>query len=390
MSDPASVQTRVSIPLSEPCIGGNARAYLEECLQTNYVSSIGPFVERFEKEFAAYVGSAYAVACASGTAAIHTAMRLLEVEPGDEVMVATLTFVASANPIQYERAVPVLVDSEAETWNMDPQLVAEELDRRARRGLRLPKAVEAVHILGHPARLEPLVEACARHGVALFEDASEALGARYASGAFAGRHVGTIGRLGCFSFNGNKIMTTGSGGMITTDDPALARRAKHLTTQARLPGVEYRHDEVGYNYRLSNLSAALGVAQLEQLPDFLARKRRLAARYDAALAGLPRLQAPPRAAWAEPTFWLYTVTLDEGAGPGPRDLLETLRAAGVESRPIWSPLHTMPMYRDAPRLGGAVAESLFAAALSLPSSVGLTGEQQDEVVRALRTHAASR
>jgi dTDP-4-amino-4,6-dideoxygalactose transaminase len=390
MSDPASVQTRVSIPLSEPCIGGNARAYLEECLQTNYVSSIGPFVERFEKEFAAYVGSAYAVACASGTAAIHTAMRLLEVEPGDEVMVATLTFVASANPIQYERALPVLVDSEAETWNMDPQLVAEELDRRARRGLRLPKAVEAVHILGHPARLEPLVEACARHGVALFEDASEALGARYASGAFAGRHVGTIGRLGCFSFNGNKIMTTGSGGMITTDDPALARRAKHLTTQARLPGVEYRHDEVGYNYRLSNLSAALGVAQLEQLPDFLARKRRLAARYDAALAGLPRLQAPPRAAWAEPTFWLYTVTLDEGAGPGPRDLLETLRAAGVESRPIWSPLHTMPMYRDAPRLGGAVAESLFAAALSLPSSVGLTGEQQDEVVRALRTHAASR
>jgi len=374
-----------SIPLSEPCLRGRTREYLDECLRSNYVSTVGPFVERFEREFAAYVGSRYAVACASGTAAVHVALRLLDVGPGDEVLVPTLTFVASANPIFYERATPVLVDAERETWNMDPALVAEELDRRARKGLRQPKAVEAVHILGHPARLEPLAEACARHGVAWFEDASEALGARYAEGPYRGRHVGTIGRLGCYSFNGNKIITTGGGGMITTDDPALARRAKHLTTQARLPGPEYRHDEVGYNYRLSNLAAAVGVAQLEQLPEFLAAKRRIAARYDEALGGLAGITLPPRAGWAEPSLWLYSVGVDARSfGRGWRTLVEDLGAAGIQARPIWSPLHTMPMYREQPRLGGRVAEDLFEAGLSLPCSVALTDEQQDTVVRALR------
>jgi len=374
-----------TIPLSEPCLQGRTREYLEECLQSNYVSSVGPFVERFEREFAAWVGARHAVACASGTAAIHVALRLLEVGPGDEVLVPTLTFVASANPVLYERATPVLVDAERETWNMDPVLVAEELDRRARKGLRQPRAVEAVHILGHPARLEPLAEACARHGVAWFEDASEALGARYAEGAMRGRHVGTIGRLGCFSFNGNKIITTGGGGMITTDDPALARRAKHLTTQARLPGPEYRHDEVGYNYRLTNLAAAVGVAQLEQLPGFLAAKRRIAARYDEALGAVAGITLPPRARWAEPSLWLYSVGIDARAlGRDRRRMVDDLAAAGIQARPIWSPLHTMPMYREQPRLGGAVAEDLFEAGLSLPCSVSLTPAQQDAVVRAIR------
>jgi len=377
--------SEVRIPLSEPCLRGRTRDYLEECITSNYVSTVGPFVERFEREFAAYVGSRYAVACASGTAAIHVALRLLDVGPGDEVFVPTLTFIASANPILYERATPVLVDAERETWNMDPELVVEELDRRARKGLRQPKAVEAVHILGHPARLLPLAEACARHGVAWFEDASEALGARYADGTYTGRQAGTIGRLGCYSFNGNKIITTGGGGMITTDDQALARRAKHLTTQARLPGPEYRHDEVGYNYRLSNLAAAVGVAQLEQLPDFLVAKRRIAARYDEGLAGVPGLTLPPRAPWAEPSMWLYSVGIDAAvSGRGWRALVEELGAAGIQARPIWSPLHTMPMYREHPRLGGQVAEEIFAAGLSLPCSVTLTEDQQDAVVRALR------
>jgi len=373
------------IPNAVPCLAGNEWAYLKECLDTNWVSSAGPFVERFEREFAAWVGARHAVACASGTAAIHVALRLLEVGPGDEVLVPTLTFVASANPVLYERATPVLVDAERETWNMDPVLVAEELDRRARKGLRQPRAVEAVHILGHPARLEPLAEACARHGVAWFEDASEALGARYAEGAMRGRHVGTLGRLGCFSFNGNKIITTGGGGMITTDDPALARRAKHLTTQARLPGPEYRHDEVGYNYRLTNLAAAVGVAQLEQLPGFLAAKRRIAARYDEALGAVAGITLPPRARWAEPSLWLYSVGIDARAlGRDRRRMVDDLAAAGIQARPIWSPLHTMPMYREQPRLGGAVAEDLFEAGLSLPCSVSLTPAQQDAVVRAIR------
>jgi aminotransferase in exopolysaccharide biosynthesis len=376
---------RPSVPLSEPSIGGNAGRYLQECLDTNYVSSVGPFVERFEREFAAYLGAGHAVACASGTAAIHVALRVLGVRDGDEVFVPTLTFVASANPVLYERATPVLVDSEEETWNLDPELVVEEIERRARSGRRQPRVVEAVHLLGHPARLETLAETCARHGIALLEDASEALGARYLDGPLAGRHVGTLGRMGCFSFNGNKIITTGGGGMIVTDDAELARRAKHLTTQARIPGLEYWHDEVGYNYRLSNLAAALGVAQLEQLPAFLESKRAIARRYDDALGGVAGISRAPRAPWAAPSFWLYTVGVDESAfGRDRRGLMESLRAGGFEARPIWSPLHRMPMYRDAPRLGGERAERLFARALSLPSSVGLRAADQDGVARAIQ------
>ena len=367
------------IPLAEPCLEGNGRAYVEECFATNFVSSVGPFVDRFEREFAAYVGARHAVACASGTAALHVAMRLLGVGPGDEVFVPTLTFVASANPIRYEGATAVLVDAEAETWNMDPALVVEELDRRARAGRKQPAAVVAVHILGHPAAIESLVEACERHGVPLVEDAAEALGARYERGRFAGRSVGTIGRVGCFSFNGNKIITTGGGGMVTTDDPALARRAKHLTTQARLPGPAYDHDEIGFNYRLTNLAAALGVAQLERLPAFIERKRVIAARYDVALDG--RFGLPPRAAWAAPTFWLYSI---RARGRRTREeVFEDLRQRGIDSRPIWTPLHRLAPYADAPRLGGEVAEALFADALSIPCSVQLTPAEQDRVVAAL-------
>jgi dTDP-4-amino-4,6-dideoxygalactose transaminase len=372
------------IPLSEPNIGGNARKYLDECLTTNFVSSVGPFVERFEKEFAAYVGSKYAVACASGTAALHVAFRLLELQPGDEVIVPSLTFIASVNPIVYERGTPVLVDSERESWNYDSNLIVEELERRARQGKKQPRAVEAVHILGHPGKIDELHEACERHGVALIEDASEALGARWSEGRFAGRHVGSAGKISCWSFNGNKIITTGGGGMITTDDAALARRAKHLTTQARLPGYEYRHDEVGYNYRLTNLAAALGVAQLEQLPEFLAKKRGIADRYDTAWQSLRGIIAPPRASWALPSLWLYTVAVDEKTyGCSGRALLERLSAARIQTRPIWSPLHTMPMYRDAPRLGGQVAESLFASGLSLPCSTSLDRESQERVIAAI-------
>jgi dTDP-4-amino-4,6-dideoxygalactose transaminase len=372
------------LPLSEPWLAGNARRYIQECFDTNFVSSVGPFVDRFEREFAAYVGSRFAVACSSGTAAIHVALRLLGVVAGDEVFVPTLTFIASANPVAYERAIPVLVDSEDQTWNLDPTLVAEELDRRARQGLRQPKAVEVVHLLGHPAQMELLVDACARHGVALFEDAAEGVGARWRQGRLSGKHVGTVTRLGCFSFNGNKIMTTGGGGMIVTDDAELARRARHLTTQARLPGLEYQHDEVGFNYRLTNLAAALGVAQLEQIDDFVARKRAMAARYDAALATVRGLGLPPRAAWAEPTTWLYTVLLDAAQlGLDRVAMASRLQAAGIQSRPIWSPLHRTHVYATAPRLGGAVAERLFATALSLPSSVAITAEDQARVIRAI-------
>ena len=373
------------IPLSEPHLSGNVRRYIEECLATNFVSSVGPFVERFERAFAELVGSRYAVACSTGTAALHVALRLLGVEPGDEVLVSTLTFIASANPVLYERATPVLVDAEPRTWNLDPALVIEELERRARQGRRQPKVVEAVHILGHAAEIDELAAACERHGVALLEDAAEALGARYLEGRFAGRHVGSAGRLGCFSFNGNKIVTTGGGGMIVTDDERLARRAKHLTTQARLPGPEYRHDELGFNYRLTNLAAALGVAQLEELPRFLERKAVIADRYDQAFRDQPGLTLPPRAPWAAPTHWLYSIRIDPAKrGIDRKRMLERLERRGIQSRPIWSPLHTMPLYAEAARLGsGAVAERLFAEALSLPCSVGLSEAEQQRVIDAV-------
>jgi len=341
-------------------------------------------VDRFERRFAEVVGSRFAVACASGTAAIHVALRLLGVGAGDEVFLPTLTFIASANPVLYEGATPVLVDSEAETWNIDPAAVVDELAARARTGRRQPKAVEVVHLLGHPAAIDPIAEACERHGVALIEDAAESLGAHYRTGRHAGRHVGSIGRIGCFSFNGNKIITAGAGGMITTDDEALARRAKHLTTQARLPGLEYRHDEVGYNYRLSNLGAALGLSQLELLDEFVSRKLAIATRYDAALAGRAGLEPPPRASWAVPTYWLYTIRVHaDRYGADRHALHQRLRTAGIESRPIWSPLHTMAPYRDAPRIGGRVAETIFGEALSLPSSVNLTEADQQRVLEVL-------
>jgi dTDP-4-amino-4,6-dideoxygalactose transaminase len=372
------------IPLCEPCIGGNARRYLDECVETNFVSSVGPFVERFEREFASYVGAKYAVACASGTAAIHVALRLLNLHDGAEIIVPTLTFIASANPVFYERGRILLVDAESETWNLDPQLVADELDRRAQARAPLPSAVEVVHVLGHPAQLEPIAAACARHGVPIIEDASEALGARWATGRFSGRHVGTVGTIGCYSFNGNKIITTGGGGMITTDDEALARRAKHLTTQARVPGPEYRHDEVGYNYRLTNLAAALGVAQLEQLDQFIARKREIAGRYDAAFADIPGIQCPPRHPGMASTVWLYSILVDAARfGCTRQQLFEQLGRAGIQSRPIWSPLHTMPMFQQSLRLGGNVADLLFSQGLSLPCSVSLSEADQSRVIDAV-------
>jgi len=369
------------IPLSIPMIRGNEWNYLKECLDTNYVSSVGPYVVRFENEFAAYVGCPGAVACASGTAAIHVALRVAGVSPGDEVLVSDFTFIATVNPVAYLGARPVLVDADLATWNMDPNLVVEELCRRARAGLRMPKAVLVAHVLGLAADLEPILAACQEHGVILIEDAAEALGANYASGSLSGRQAGTIGLLGCYSFNGNKIITTGGGGMIATAEPALGVRAKHLTTQARLPGLEYVHDEIGYNYRLTNLAAALGVAQLEQLPDFIEKKLAIAQRYDQALSRLPGVTLPPRPAWASPTMWLYSILLDpEAAGVDRRQAIAVLERHGIESRPVWAPAHLMPFYREAPRLGGKVGERLFDRGLSLPCSVGLSEEEQLEVI----------
>jgi dTDP-4-amino-4,6-dideoxygalactose transaminase len=381
---PSDTMSESSIPLAIPSLGGNAAKYLQECLDTNFVSSVGPFVQRFEDECAAFIGGRHGVACSNGTAAIHVALRVAGVGRDDEVLVSDFTFVATVNPIAYLGARPVLVDADAETWNIAPDLVIEELDQRARSGKKMPAAVLVAHILGLPADLEPIREACLTHGVALVEDAAEALGAEYTSGPLAGRQVGTVGLLGCFSFNGNKIITTGGGGMIVTNDSGLAKRAKHLTTQARVPGPDYIHDEIGYNYRLTNLAAALGVSQLELLSSFISRKREIAKRYNDAFRGLAGITLPPSPSWAAPTYWLYSMLVDSRiAGIDRPTFQKKLRDAGIDTRSLWVPSHQMPFYRDAKVLRGDVGDDIFEKGLSLPCSVSLTNEEQTRVIDAV-------
>lgn len=369
-----------SIPLAVPHLAGNEARYVQECLEANMVSSVGPFVGRFERAFAEYVGSSYAVACSSGTAALHVALLVSGVRPSDTVPVSTFTFIASANAVAYTGATPLLVDSERESWNLDGALLHDHVSRLAADGRPLPRAIEVVHVLGQPADLEPVLDLRERYGIAIVEDAAEALGAAYVAGPVSGRQVGTVGDLGCFSFNGNKIMTTGGGGMIVTDDGGLADRARHLTTQARVPGLSYVHDEIGFNYRLTNLAAAVGLAQLERLPDFLRRKREIAERYDRGLGGMP-VTLPPDPAWSARSAWLYSA-LGDGPLSG-LDVAEQLQERGIESRPLWAPLHSQSPFAGSPRLGGAVAEDIHRRGFSLPCSVSLADQEQDRVVAEL-------
>ncbi len=368
------------IPLAVPNIGTRERALVVEAMESGFVSSVGPFVSRFESEFAAAVGSRHAVACTSGTAAIHLGLQVLGVAPGDLVAVSDFTFIASANPVRYLGAEPLFVDSDRTSWNLDPQLLREGLEVRAAAGQPLPRVVEVVHALGQPADLAAIVEVCDAYGIAVLEDAAESLGASWSSGPLAGRSTGAVGRVGAFSFNGNKIATTGGGGMLVTDDPELEARARHLSTQAKVPDQGYLHDEVGYNYRLTNVASALGVAQLERLEEFVAAKRAIAGRYDAAFADTP-LILPPRVPGADATYWLYSVLVPDGQ----RDaLLHHLQAHDIDARTLWRPLHLQPPYADVERLGGAVGHDLFARGLSLPCSTDLDEAQQDRVIAAVR------
>ncbi len=378
-----------SVPLAIPTIGPREIELVTQAVTSGYVSSVGPLVTEFEHVFAEAVGSRYAIACSSGTAALHVALRVLGVGRGDEVAVSDFTFVGSVNPIAYLEASPLLVDSEADSWNLDPVLLMEHLEDRLAHSKALPKVVEVVHVLGQPARLEDLLSFCREHDIAVLEDAAESLGATWSEGSLAGAHTGTAGRMGAFSFNGNKIVTTGGGGMIVTDDSALARHARHLTTQAKVAAVGYLHDEVGYNYRLTNLSAALGVAQMERLQTIVRRKRAIAEKYDSALSCLD-LEAPPRIAGLDATYWLYSILVPAEIGSNGRDrLLARLQSEGIGARALWRPLHQQPPFRDAPRLGGSVANALFDRGVSLPCSYDLTELQQDRVIAVVRSFFGS-
>ena len=375
------------IPNAVPHLAGNEWKYVKECLDTNWVSSAGPFVGRFEREIAQYLGAPHAVATVNGTAALHVALLAAGVQPDDEVLVPTFTFVATANAVAYCRAHPVFLDSEAVSWGLDPARVAEFLEGECRveggrvvnRGSgRTVRALLPVHLYGHPCDLDPLLELARRHPMAVVEDSAEALGARY-----RGRAVGADGLAGCLSFNGNKIITTGAGGMVLARDPAMAARVRQLTTQARGDALEFVHDEVGYNYRLSNLHAALGVAQLEQLDGFVEDKRATAAFYAETLGRLEGVSPFREAVWARSTYWMASILLDEGRCPDVRALIRDLNASGIQARPLWRPLHLQPAFRHAQTGGVAVAERLYARGLSLPCSVGITPEERQDVVDAV-------
>jgi dTDP-4-amino-4,6-dideoxygalactose transaminase len=372
------------VPLAVPNIGPREAELVTDAVGSGFVSSVGRYVAEFERQFAEYVGVGYAVACSSGTAALHLAMRLADVQPGDVVAVSDFTFMASANAASYQFADLLLVDSKPDSWGMDLDLLEDELERRRTTGEPLPKVVELVHILGQPADAHRALQLAGEYGFVLVEDAAEALGATWTDGPLAGRHVGTVGHMGAFSFNGNKIMTTGGGGMFTTDDEEVAKRAKHLSTQARLPDRGYLHDEIGFNYRLTNIAAALGVAQLERLDSFIARKREIAERYNRAFAGTS-ISTPPDRVGEESTFWLYSVLVPGGEGTDARDSLQDfLAASDLESRSLWRPLHMQPPLAHAQVLGGAVGKELFSRGLSLPCSTDLTeGDQQRVIDRVL-------
>jgi perosamine synthetase len=330
----------------------------------------------------------HAIAVSSGTSALHLGLRLVGVGPGDLVLVSTLTFIAPANAIRYLHADPIFVDCEPSYAQMDCALVSQFLTEKCERrpeGLfeiatgRRIGAILPVHALGHPVDMDPLLECARRLGVPIVEDATEALGATY-----KGRFCGTLGDLGCLSFNGNKLITAGGGGMLVTSNPDLAGKARHLSTQAKADVVEYVHDDIGYNYRLSNLQAAVGSAQAERLEEFVAAKRAIAARYDAMLGRVQGIQIMPEAPWAESAFWMYTIALEPGVFPlSRRELHGALAARGIETRPVWQPLHRSPAYPNASRLGGEVADRLHARMLSLPSSTGLTPADQERVIGAI-------
>jgi pyridoxal phosphate-dependent aminotransferase EpsN len=372
------------IHLSVPHMGHAEERYVREAFATNWLSTVGPHLDALERGFEARVGRP-AVALASGTAAIHLGLRLLGVGPGDEVLVSDLTFVASVNPIRYLGARPVLVDSDPETWMMSPARLAEALEARARRG-RLPRAVEVVHLYGQCADMDPILEACARHGVPVLEDAAEALGAEY-----RGRPAGALGDVAAFSLNGNKIITGTGGGVLVARRRDGVDRARFWSTQARDPGVSYEHSELGHNYRMSNVLAGIARGQLEVLDERVRQRRAVAFRYRDAFADLPGLSLMPQAAYGLHTNWLSCFLVDEEAlGASRDDLLRALAAADVEARPLWKPMHLQPLYRDAPRVGGEVAERLFARGLCLPSSSSLGADEQGLVIDVVRSVARGR
>lgn len=360
------------IALHEPTFAGNEWSYVKECLDTGWVSSVGSYVDRFERDLGAFVGG-YAVAVVNGTAALQVSVRLADVKPGDEVLVPALSFVATANAVVYCGAVPHFVDSDAISLGVDPLALTDYLRdigeikdgvcRNKKTGRRMA-ALLPMHTYGHPVDLDPLMELAARYKFALIEDAAESLGSYY-----KGRHTGSIGAIGALSFNGNKVLTTGGGGAIVSQDKSVAAHAKHLTTTARLPHRwGFAHDEVGYNYRMPNINAALGCAQLEQLPAWVERKRALAAKYSRVFDGVAGVRAMAEPSFARSNYWLNILLLNEPSSECRDAILEQTNARGIQTRPVWDLLSELAIFQECPRMPMSGSKDLAQRIVCLPSS----------------------
>lgn len=363
-------------PLHEPLFCGNENKYVQECIDTGWVSSVGKFVDRFEADLAAYTGVKRAVAVVNGTAALHVCLLLSNVQPNDEVLVPALTFIATANAVTYCQAVPHFVDSAYDTLGIDPDALeaylAEIGEIRSdgcynKKTARRIRAVVPMHTFGHPVDMDKMVVVCEKYHLVLIEDVAESIGSFY-----KGRHTGNFGQISAMSFNGNKTITTGGGGAVLTNDEGLGTLAKHITTQAKIPHRwAYAHDRIGYNYRMPNINAALGCAQLEKLPEFVEKKRRLAGKYREVLDGVPGVRFFVEPSFAKSNYWLNAILLDEEVANERDHALEALNDAGIGSRPIWDLMYTLPMFKDCPRMDCKVAENIGRRLINLPSSVRL-------------------
>lgn len=366
------------IYLSPPHLTGQEEVLCRDVFASNWLAPLGPHVDAFEREFAEKVNVPHALALSSGTAALHLALIASGIGAGDEVVVSTLTFAGSVNPILYVGAVPVFVDSEAASWNMDPNALESLLAARARAG-RLPRCVIVVHLYGQTADMDAIEAVCARYGVPLLEDAAEALGATH-----RGRPAGSISEHAIFSFNGNKIITTSGGGMLVSHNRTVIDFARKLSTQAREPAAHYEHKYVGFNYRLSNLLAAVGRAQLAALDDRVAARRRNFAHYAQAFASVPGIAMMPEASWGTSNRWLTVALIDEAQfGASPEQIRLALEQSNIEARPVWKPMHLQPVYAAYEAVGGEVAESLFARGICLPSGSALGPAELDRVIHAV-------
>lgn len=370
---------RKRIYLSSPTMHGEEQKFVQEAFDTNWVAPLGPNVNAFEQEIAAYTGCGHAAALSAGTAAIHMALKLLHVERGDVVFVSDLTFSASCNPITYENGTPVFIDSEPDTWNMSPQAL-----RRAFEKYPHPKAVICVHLYGTPAKLDEIMAICEEHQVPLVEDAAESLGSTY-----RGRHTGTFGKYGIYSFNGNKIITTSGGGMFVSAEEAAAKRVTFFATQSRDPARHYQHSEIGYNYRMSNVTAGIGRGQLLHLEEHKKRKQEIYRQYQAAFADVPEISMNPLNPDGDANCWLSGMLIAKESKVTPDMVMDALEEINAESRPIWKPMHMqpvfagedfMPHYED----GRSVGEDVFARGLCLPSDIKNTDEDMELIIRTVR------